>query len=228
MKGSFVITVVVAALAIGGGAWWLNAAGAREPASQRALPAATPVLAASLEPAPGGAMNASEQRQHDMLALEIERALVSRDAAQRETAFAYLLPELLQAEPRRVAAMVAHQEPGEARDTLRTEVARLWITKDRDAAIAWMKTFEGAEQRASAEAAVDALSARSPAQAIYVADQFGVGRDNGYLEHLVQIWATENLGAAENWIATQPGGPKTDQLRARIDLVREQKKAARG
>ena len=67
--------------------------------------------------------------------LEIERALVARDPQQRETAFNFLLPELLQAEPQRVVDMVARQEPGEARDALRDEVARQWITRDRDAAI---------------------------------------------------------------------------------------------
>ena len=164
----------------------------------------------------------------DRIELEIERALVSRDAAQRENAFAYLLPELLRAEPARVVALVAKQEPGEARDTLRTQVARQWIRRDRDAAIEWMNSFEEPERRASAAAAVDALAAAAPGQAIELADRFGIGRDDGYLEHLVQIWATEDLAAAERWIAAQPVGAGTDQLRARIERVREQQKAPRG
>ena len=165
--------------------------------------------------------------QHrDLLALEIERALVSRNPPQRETAFTYLLPELLQADSARVVAMLERQEPGEARDALRTAVARLWIVQDRAAAIGWMKSLDAPERRASADSAVQALAAIAPDQAIYVADEFGIGRDNGYLEHLVQIWATENLVAAERWIAAQPAGPATDQLRARIERVREQKKAA--
>ena len=39
-----------------------------------------------------------------------------------------------------------------------------------------------------------------PAQAIAVADQFGIGRDDGSLEHMVQIWATENPDEAMQWL----------------------------
>jgi hypothetical protein len=162
-----------------------------------------------------------------VLALEIERALVSRDQQQRESAFNVLLLELLQADPERVASMVARQEAGEARDTLRDEVARQWIKQDRDAAIEWMKSLEDeAERKASATTATRALAAIAPEQAIYVADQFGIGRDDGSLEHLVQIWATENLDAATRWLETQPDDRRTAQLRARIEQVREQSNAA--
>jgi hypothetical protein len=87
-----------------------------------------------------------------------------------------------------------------------------------------MQSFEGqAEQRASARVAVDTLAAIAPEQAIYVADQFGIGRDDGYLEHLVQIWATANPAEATRWIEAQPDGPRTEQLRRRIELVRAQR-----
>jgi len=216
-------------LSVLGGSYWLHEGVAPKPSPKATPPPPSTFFHESQEPAPSAAQIAPEAARHnDLLALEIERALVSRDSMQRETAFTYLLPELLQGEPARVVAMFDRQEPGEARDTLRSEIARLWITKDRDAAIEWLRSLDAPEQRAGAGVAVDSLAASAPAQAIQLADQFGIGRDDGYLEHLVQIWATENLDDAERWIATQPEGPKTEQLRARIELVREQQKAARG
>jgi hypothetical protein len=229
VKPPFIVLFFLPALALIGGAWRLNSRAALAPSAQPSQLPAAPMHAPARERAPAAADTAREQRaQTDLLALEIERALVSRDSRQRETAFDYLLPGLLQAEPGRVVAMVARQEPGEARDTLRTEVARRWIRQDRDAAIAWLKSLDEPERRASATAAVESIAASAPAQAIDVADQFGIGRDNGYLEHLVQVWATENPDAAERWIATQPDDQKTAQLRARIELVRAPQKASRG
>lgn len=153
--------------------------------------------------------------------MSIERALVARDLRHRETAFNFVLPELLSEEPTLVIAMVARQEPGEARDALRDEVARQWITKDRDAAIEWMDSLEQVDRRASATIAMRTLAAITPAQAIAVADQFGVGRDDGSLEHMVQIWATEQPDEAMRWIDQQPPGEaRTEQLRARIEQVR--------
>lgn len=113
--------------------------------------------------------------------------------------------------------MVARQESGEARDALRDEVARQWITKDRDAAVEWMNSLEQADRTASATIATRTLAATDPAQAIAVADQFDVGRDDGSLEHMVQIWATDKPDEAMRWIEAQPPGPRTEQLRARIN-----------
>ena len=163
-----------------------------------------------------------------MLAAVIERALVSGNPQQRETAFAILMPELLQIDPQRAVAMLARQQPGEARDVLREEVARQWVARDRDAAIDWMKSLESSvEQRAAAQVAVSSLAAIDPGQAIYVADQFGIGQDDGYVEHLVQIWAEEDVEGATRWLESQPAGPRTDRLRERIRQVREQARVAR-
>lgn len=160
------------------------------------------------------------QERNRQLALSIERALVSRDSQHRETAFNLVLPELLREEPHRVIAMVARQEPGEARDALRDEVARQWITKNPDAAVEWMNSLEQADRMASATIATRTLAAIDPAQAIAVADRFGIGRDDGSLEHMVQIWATEKPDAAMRWIEAQPPGERTAQLRARIEHAR--------
>jgi len=164
----------------------------------------------------------SEGQDHNrQLALAIERALVSRDLHQRETVFNVVLPELLREAPDRVIAMVARQVPGEARDALRDEVARQWITKDPDAATEWMNSLEQADRQASATIATRTLAGIDPAQAISVADQFDVGRDDGSLEHMVQIWATEKPDEAMRWLEEQPPDEsRTAQLRARIEQVR--------
>lgn len=157
----------------------------------------------------------------EQIAFAIERALVARDPQQRETAFVFLLPELIDIEPARVIALVARQDPGETRDALRDEVVRTWIARDRDAAVAWIGTLENeAELEAAATTAMRTLAATAPADAIDVADQFGIGRNDGSLEHLVQIWATEKPHEAMRWIEAQPAGdPRTLQLRARIESV---------
>ncbi|MES1263341.1 MAG: hypothetical protein ABUL69_03220 [Peristeroidobacter soli] len=152
---------------------------------------------------------------------DIERALVSDNPRQRELAFNMTLPELLDSDPRRVTELVARQE-GETRDALRDEVVRHWIRKDRDAAKIWMGSLEGEERRASATTAMRALAAIEPAQAVAVANEFGVGYDDGSLEHIVQTWATENFAECARWLETQPNNPRTAQLRARIEQVHAQ------
>jgi hypothetical protein len=174
---------------------------AEEPQLQSAAQAPAPSHLQIMQSAPAAneIVSATPER-NQQLAIAIERALVSRDSQQRETVFNFVLPELLREEPDRVIAMVARQEPGEARDALRDEVARQWITKDRDAAVEWMNSLEQADRTASATIAMRTLAAIDPAQAIAVADQFGVGRDDGSLEHIVQIWAMEKPDEAMRWI----------------------------
>jgi len=154
--------------------------------------------------------------------LEIERALVSNNPQQRDAAFGVALPELLKLDPASVIELVARQE-GETRNILRDEVVRLWIRQDRDAAVIWMGSFEQEwERKASATVAMRTLAAINPAQAVAVADEFDVGRDDGSLEHIVQIWATENFDECARWLATRPDNPQTAQLRARVEQVRAQ------
>ena len=228
MKPTSIVTLVAATLLAVGSAYWLNAREPRKPYPKATPPPPpSPIYHESKEPAPNAEEIERMTRGHvDEVVLGIERALAARDPQQRETAFTFLLPELIQVAPQRVVEMVAHQEPGEARDALRGEVARQWITKDRDAAIRWMKSLGNeAEIRDSATVAVRTLSAMAPDQAIYVADQFGIGRDDGSLERMVQLWAEDDIDRSLRWLRAQPPGPKTDQLRARIDLVRERKAA---
>lgn len=226
---SLVAITVVALFASIGSAWWLDAREPRQPYPKATPPPPpSPVYTPSKERAPTAEEIERQARDHNArLGLEIERALVSSNAQQRETAFTFLLPELLQVDPERVVDMVAKQQPGEVRDALRTEVARQWITRDRDAAVRWMKSLENeSERQQSAQTAVASLAAIAPEQAIQVADQFDIGRDNGYLEHMVQMWAEGYIDDAERWLASQPDDARTAPLRARIEQVREQKKAA--
>ena len=226
---TIVAVTAVALFAAIGTAWRLDAREARKP-----YPKAIPPPPASQEfkdvkePAPDEqqieAMARDDYAQHEQ---RIERALAARDPDQREAVFSFLLPELLQQDPERVVAMVARQGPGEARDTLRDEVARQWSDRDTDAAISWMKSLEDhGERKHAAKVAVEYLAAIAPAQAIYVARQFEIGQDNGYLEHLVEDWAESSLPDAERWLAEQPDDARTARLRARIDRVRDQKKPA--
>jgi hypothetical protein len=74
---------------------------------------------------------------------------------------------------------------------------------------------------------VAVIAARDPPGAIALADELGVGGDDGSLEHLVQLWAVEDPEAAWRWIEKQPDSPRTEQLRARIKQARQQSSAAR-
>jgi hypothetical protein len=153
--------------------------------------------------------------------LEIERALVSNSPQQRDAALYGALPELLAADPASVVELVARQE-GETRNMLRDEVVRQWIRRDRDAAVIWIGSMQDeSERKASATVAMRTLAAIEPAQAVAVADEFGVGRDDGSLEHIVQIWAAENPDECLRWLETQPDNALTAQLRARAEKVRD-------
>ena len=63
------------------------------------------------------------------------------------------------------------------------------------------------------------VAQEDPARAIGISDQFGIGRSDGTVEHIVQLWATENLQESLKWAENQPQGPQRDQLMARIATV---------
>ena len=225
---TIVAVTVVALFAAIGTAYRLDAREARKPYPKATPPPpASQVFTEVQEPVPDEAQIEARARDHTaLLERQIERALAARDAQQREGAFSFLLPELLQVEPERVVAMVARQERGEPRDVLRDEVAQQWVGRDVDAAMTWMKSLEDPERLRAAKLAVASLAPIAPEQAIYVAHQFEVGLDDGYLEHLVQLWAEASLPDAERWLAAQPDDARTAPLRARIERVRDQKKSS--
>ena len=111
--------------------------------------------------------------------------------------------------------MVVRQPAGESRDALREELARQCITLDSEAAVTWLQSL-GDDRAAGARVAVRALAAISPAQAIDVADRLNVGRDDGSVEHILQIWAMESPREAQRWLENQPDSARTAQLRARL------------
>jgi hypothetical protein len=217
MKPRIYLFVSIAAAAVLVPAWV-----ARKPASPAPLLADVPTRQEP-EPRQGARRSVIDAvdpaaASHDrdrQLALEIGSAVVSNDIQRRETAFAVLLPELLRADPARVADMVARTPSGDARDALVHEVARQWITRDTAAAVAWLQSL-GEERAEAASVAVRALAAVSPAQAIDAADRLDVGRDDGSVEHIMQMWAAESPREAKRWLDNQPESARTAQLRARL------------
>jgi hypothetical protein len=182
VKRVTVIATVCAALLASGTAFLIDA---REPPPRARYPKPTPpppannVFAEVKEPAPSQEEIEKVARERPaLLQQEIESALATGDAQRRETVFTFLLPELLQVDPARVVDMVDRLEPGRKRDLLRDEVARQWIGRDADAAIAWMKSLQPeAEQRAAAREAIEALVHYDLRLASVVAERFRVGRD---------------------------------------------------
>jgi len=176
MRPISIVTLVLLTLSGVGVSYWLGAGETR-----RHWPKATPppppspVYTQSRERAPDEEEIQRQAREHNArLESELELALLAKDAQRREAAFTFILPELVQVEPSRAVAMVARLEPGEARDTLRAELARQWIAKDADAAVRWMKTLPDAERRASAVTAIESILAHSPDEAAALADEFGI------------------------------------------------------
>jgi hypothetical protein len=165
------------------------------------------------------AVAAAQDIHHQHLA-SLDRALAARDPAQLEIAFTHLLPVLLRERPKNVRELFARQPPGEPRDALREELARQWIVLDAAAASGWMDSLVAEDRIAVSRSAMRALRARSPAQALAFARRYDLGWDDGSLEHVVQIWATEDPQAAANWIDAQPHDAWTEKLRARIEEVR--------
>lgn len=174
MKPTSIVTVVTVTLISIGAALLLGAKETRKPwPKPTPPPPPSPIYHPSPERAETEAQiaqQASTRYQH--IGLEIERALNSRDPRRREAVFTFLLPELIQVEPARVVDMFERQERGEARDTLREEMTRQWIAKDFDAAVAWMKSLDEHERRASAAVAMKSLAPYAPAVADRLAREF--------------------------------------------------------
>lgn len=137
----------------------------------------------------------------------IERALVSADAGQRQTALDTLLPELLASEPAKAVALFARLSPGDTREALREEMARTWVRRDRETALAWIESLaDEAERKSAALVAVRSLAAGAPAQALAAAGRFDVGQGDGSVEHIAQIWANDDPDAVRRWLASEPDG----------------------
>lgn len=218
MKPTSALSIVAVTLAALGAAYWLHA---REP--RRAWPKPTPPPPASdiytdvKSDLPTEAEMEREALEHPArLEQNIEAAANSGDAQWREAAFTFLMPELLQVEPQRMLNLVARQKPGAVRDLLRTEVAHYWIGSDAPAALAWIRSLEDTERKASALTAMAAIAPVNPVQAVGLALEFDVGLRDGALENVVQRWATDEPEAARQWLETQPQEPRIDGVRDRV------------
>ena len=215
MKSTSTLTIIAATLIALGTAYWINA---REP--RRVWPKPTPPPPASSiyndvqEEMPSEADIEREAREHPARLEEaIQDAVNSRDSQWREAAFVFLLPELLQVEPQRLVDLVARQKPGPERDLLRTELAQHWIGSDARAAMAWMRSLDEVEQKASALTAMTTIAPIDPPKAIGIALEFDVGLRDGAIERLVQHWAADDPVAARRWLETQPREPRIEAVR---------------
>jgi hypothetical protein len=120
------------------------------------------------------------------------------------------------------AARILDRTPrGFSRDEARDRIARLWAATDLEGALEWLTTLEDdADRRLATIEVRSQVAAADPATAIEISDLMDVGRDDGTLAHIVQMWAEENPSAAAAWAERQPAGPLRDELLARIALVR--------
>ena len=151
------------------------------------------------------------------LRLELERALVSIDEQKREDALLLLLPRLIALNASEAALIAERCEPGPMREELLRRVAQAWVESDAQPAQDWIASLQDlGERKLAAEAATSALARSDTARAIALADRFAIGRDDGTVEHLAQLWFAENPTAALNWIKAQPAGAHRDQLMARL------------
>jgi len=220
-RPAFVLVCSAAVILGTVGAWnFLEGSASDPPRPEQAPVSQDPRATVPASPVSGG----ETREQHRQYALAIERALVASDPQHRETAFNMLLPELLVADPAAAVQVINRQSPGATRDALRDEMAGRWVKQDRESALSWIETLaDDADRRAAAAVAVRALAAKSPEQAIAAADRFGVGRDDGSLEYIAQIWAETDLEAARRWAEQQQSDARNASLRARIEQVAARK-----
>jgi len=171
-------------------------------------------------PATGHPLTPSREEQARRLRLEVERALLSIDDAQRDRAYRQLLPALIKLSPAAVEQLIASWPSGAAREELLRNTAHAWSTVSVDGAVDWASGITEDGERAIVATEITAHVAQGdPARAIGISDQFGIGRKDGTVERMVQLWAMENLQESLSWAENQQQGPRRDQLVARIATV---------
>jgi hypothetical protein len=174
-----------------------------------------------------GAPPGSREQQSQQLQLEIARALASADDEDREWAYTHLLPELIATDPDAVKRLVEHYPAGLIREQLLRHTAHTWSAVDLQGAIAWARGVNDEGERViAATEIVSQVGQSNPGHAIEVSDVFGVGRDNGTVEHIAQLWAVRDLQAALDWTGAQPPGPQRDQILARVVTVEAERSPA--
>jgi hypothetical protein len=183
----------------------------RAAVSDRKSPATVPPLSRS-----------DDEKSHQ-LQLEIERALVSIDDVERDRAYTQLLPALSAIDPVAVERLVECCPAGQVREQLLRHAALVWSAANLDGAIRWVTAMkDDGERDIAATEIVSQVAQADPGHAIEVSDLFGIGRKDGTVEHIAQLWAAENLKASLRWVEAQPPGAQRDQLLARIIDVQAQ------
>jgi len=226
---ALVPTGLAAGLVICTGSVWLllrAPTSARKPVTPAPLaampvPRASPRIPAeqvSAVPAPPASVSREEQSRR--LRLEIERALVSVEENHRERAYSELVPALIRVDPTAMGSLVERFPSGPVREELLRHTAHAWSSIDLQGAIAWAKSVAETDERTTAaDEIVSQVGQSDPAHAIEVSDLFGIGRNDGTVEHIATLWATENLNESLRWVESQPPGKQRDQLLARITTV---------
>lgn len=178
-------------------------------------------------PLPAAAPARSREDHSQQLQLQIGRALASADEAERHRAYTQLVPELIAIDPAAMKRLVANYPVGAIREQLLRYTAHTWSAVDLQGAMAWAKGVNEDDERVvAATEIVSQVRQTNPGHAIEVSDAFGVGRNDGTVEHIAQLWAMENLEAALDWTKTQPSGPERDQILARIVTVEAERSPA--
>jgi hypothetical protein len=88
-------------------------------------------------PTTGHPVTHSREEQARKLRLEIERALLSVDDAQRDRAYRQLLPALIKLDPAAVEQLVASWPASPAREELLRNTAHAWSNVSVDEAVDW-------------------------------------------------------------------------------------------
>ena len=191
---------------------------AASPSAKLAARGRPPVTTLVQKPSlPVAAAPRSREEQSQQLQLEIARALASADDAERERAYTQLLRELIAIDPAAMKRLVKHYPAGTIREQLLRNTAHTWSAVDLQGAIAWAKGVnEDSERVVAATEIVSQVGQTDPGRAIEVSDVFGVGRNDGTVEHIAQLWAIQNLQASLDWTEAQPPGAQRDQILARI------------
>jgi hypothetical protein len=174
-------------------------------------------------PATAPPLSRSDDEKSHQLQLEIERALVSIDDVERDRAYTQLLPALIAIDPVAVERLVECCPAGLVREQLLRHAALVWSAANLDGAIRWVTAMkDDGERDIAATEIVSQVAQADPGHAIEVSDLFGIGRKDGTVEHIAQLWAAENLKASLRWVEAQPPGAQRDQLLARIIDVQAQ------
>jgi len=174
-----------------------------------------------------GAPPRGREQHSQQLQLEIARALASADDADRERAYTQLLAELIATDPAGMKHLIEHYPPGTIRDELLRHTAHTWSAVDLQGAVAWAKGVDDDGERVIAATEIAAqVGQGNPGQAIEVSDALGVGRNDGTVDRIAQLWAIRDLQAALDWTGTQPPGPQRDQILARIVTVEAERSPA--